>query len=71
MEESNISKCRDCGGLEVRKEDGYFPGSKNKRFVNAEGLLWNGRKCPKCQKLHSKSNIKTRRAKSKEANAES
>ncbi len=65
MEESDISKCRGCEKLEVRKQDGFFPDGRNKRFVNAEGEQWNGRKCPGCQKLKSKVNIKQKRADAK------
>lgn len=65
MEESDISKCRECGKLEVRKQDGYFPDGKNKRFVNGAGQQWNGRKCPGCQQSNSKLNIKQKRADAK------
>lgn len=65
MEESDISKCRKCGKLEVRKQDGYFPDGRNKKFVNAEGAQWNGRKCPGCQQSNSKDHIKQKRADAK------
>lgn len=65
MEESDISKCRGCEKLEVRKQDGYFPDGRNKRFVNAEGKLWSGRKCPGCQQRSSRETIKQKRADAK------
>lgn len=61
MEEIDVSQCRKCGKLEVRRQDGYFPDGRNKRFVNAEGDQWNGRKCPGCQKDKSKEHIKQKR----------
>ena len=62
MEEENISKCRKCGKLEVRRQDGYFPDGKNRRFVDANNKLWSGRKCPGCQVVDSKVHIKQKRA---------
>lgn len=62
--EIDISKCSGCGKLEVRKHSGSFDG-KNKRFVDLEGKLWNGRKCPVCHKNKVKTQTKERRAESK------
>ena len=68
-EEKDISKCSKCGRLEVRRFVGYFPGSgKNKKYVDGEDLIWNGRKCPTCQKSTSKVNIKQKRADAKAGN---
>lgn len=66
-EESDISTCRKCGGLEVRKQDGYFPDGRNKRFVNAEGKQWSGRACPDCVCKRVKESIKEKRQKVKNA----
>lgn len=65
MEESDISKCRKCGGLEVRKADGHFPDGKNRKFVDLDGGQWNGRMCPKCVRLKAKAHIKEKRANAK------
>lgn len=67
MDEENVSKCKGCGKLEVRKQDGFFPDGKNKRYVGVGGQLWNGRLCPRCVQIKSKTNIKEKRQKEKNA----
>lgn len=67
MEEVNISQCRKCGKLEVRKQDGYFPDGRNKRFVNAEEKQWSGRSCPDCVIKRVRNQIKEKRQKVKNA----
>ncbi len=48
-----------CGELKIRVEDGYFGTSKNKRYVDENGKLWNGRKCcPQCHKNKVKNSMK-------------
>ncbi len=60
--EIDVSKCTGpCGKLKVRKQSGTFDG-KNKRFVDLEGNLWNGRKCPDCHRGAVKTQTKERRA---------
>lgn len=67
MEEQvdDLSTCRKCGKIKLRRQDGYFPDGRNKRFVNDDGEQWNGRKCPDCQKSNSKTHIKQKRADAK------
>ncbi len=67
MDEENLSKCKACGKLEVRKQDGFFPDGKNKRYLDGDHLLWNGRTCGKCVQLRSKTYIKEKRQKEKNA----
>ncbi len=63
--ESDLSTCRgSCEKLKVRKHDGSFDG-KNKRFVDADGKLWNGRICPDCHKDKVKTRLKLKRADAK------
>lgn len=61
----DISTCRKCGGLEVRKQEGYFPDGRNKRFVDAKGCQWSGRSCPTCVRKRVKDTIKKKRADAK------
>ena len=68
MEDVDISKCRKCEGLVVRKQDGYFPDGKNKRFVDANGKQWSGRTCPDCHGKRAKETIKQKRADAKAGN---
>jgi hypothetical protein len=65
MEESDISKCKICGRLEVRRFIGYFPDGKNKKFVGADDAQWNGRRCPSCVRNEVKTHIKQKRADAK------
>lgn len=65
MEETDISTCRKCGKIEVRRQDGYFPDGRNKRFVNAEGAQWSGRACPDCVRKRVKESVKQKRADAK------
>ena len=63
--DSDLSKCRVCGRIEVRKHDGFFPDGKNKRFTDADGKQWSGRKCPACVRNDAKCHIKEKRANAK------
>ena len=65
MEEIDVSQCRKCGKLEIRRQDGYFPDGKNKRFVNNEGRQWSGRSCPGCVRSRVRNQIKQKRAECK------
>lgn len=67
MDEDILSKCKACGKLEVRKQDGYFPDGKNKRYIDGDKLLWNGRTCGKCVQRKSRTYIKEKRQKDKDA----
>jgi hypothetical protein len=56
-EESDISTCRLCEKIKVRKFIGKFD-DKNKKYVDDSGRLWNGRTCPQCQVDRSRNNMK-------------
>lgn len=67
MEENDVdlSTCRKCEKIEVRKHDGFYPDGRNKRFVDGTGRLWCGRICANCQRDKVKIQIKEKRAKVK------
>lgn len=65
MEDKELSQCRKCGKLEVRKQDGFYPDGRNKRFIDSNNRLWSGRTCGNCQKDRVKIQIKEKRAKVK------
>lgn len=46
-EESNKRICKICQVLQDRITAGKF-NHKDKKFVDANGKLWNGSVCPKC-----------------------
>lgn len=56
-EETDISTCRVCDKLLVRKFVGKFD-DKNKKYVDEGGRLWNGRTCPRCHADRSRNNMK-------------
>ena len=68
MKENDISKCRKCEKIVPRNFVGYYPGGKNKKYVNSEGKLWTGRICPDCVKSKNKVSIKERRENAKSRN---
>lgn len=65
-EESDFSICRKCGGRKLRKFVGYFD-EKNKKYVDEQGRLWNGRKCGSCAQNMSKLSMRAKRKLEKDA----
>jgi hypothetical protein len=61
MIESNKTICKKCQQMKTRTEDGKYPNSKNKRYIDDQGKLWNGKTCPDCQKNKTKENMKQMR----------
>lgn len=54
------SICHQCHTLKVRIQDGYYGTSKNKKYIDENGKLWNGRKCcPDCHKTRAKDVMRT------------
>jgi hypothetical protein len=62
--ESDLSSCRLCEKIKVRKLIGKFD-DKNKKYIDETGKLWNGRKCPQCQVDRARNNMKKLRANGK------
>lgn len=58
MEESNKTFCKKCKQLRTRIEDGFYPSSRNKRYKDEEGKLWNGRVAPCCHGKQVKENMR-------------
>lgn len=52
--------CKHCGETKSRVHLGFYPNSQ-KRFVDEQGNLWVGRKCPACVVLHSKLRMRSLR----------
>lgn len=61
-EELNLSKCSKCQEVKTRKQNGYYPDGRNKRWENEDGECWIGRRCPSCVKSHMKSRMSKLRA---------
>ena len=62
-----VVTCRGCAGQKVRKPAGLFSNGKDRRWVDQTGKLWNGRKCPDCNRQRAKVTMKkVRRAKANE-----
>jgi hypothetical protein len=69
MEDIDVCQCRKCGKLEVRRQDGFFPDGRNKKFVNSVSEQWSGRSCPECVRKRVKEQVKLKRAEKKNADA--
>lgn len=61
--EENLSKCSVCGEIKKRIQNGYYPDNKNKKWVDENGDLFVGRKCPSCVKSQMKLRMKKFRSK--------
>lgn len=59
--ESNIRMCKVCSQPKQRILDGKYPDGKNKKYVDENGLKWNGSCCPNCQKAKAKESMKSLR----------
>lgn len=57
--------CKICKEEKTRIRDGMFPNGKDPRFIDKNGIQWNGRECPDCHKSKNKVRIKNRRHKIK------
>lgn len=61
--ESNLSKCSNCGEIKERIQAGKYPDGRNKKWVNKDGELWVGRRCADCVKNNMKERMRKTRAK--------
>jgi hypothetical protein len=59
--ETNMRHCKKCGELRQRIDTGYFPDSRNKRYVDEHGKTWSGHTCPTCFKDKMKHGMKKMR----------
>ena len=59
-EEKNLTKCKICGTLKMRIQDGKY-NERNKRWVDEAGKQWNGHKCPTCVVEISRDNMRKKR----------
>lgn len=60
--EINKSICKICNKVKDRIEAGKF-NSKDKKWVDEEGKVWNGRVCNFCTKERVKNHMKNKRTK--------
>lgn len=61
MIESNLCHCKKCSLLKTRIEDGKYPNSKNKRYIDENGKLWSGKTCSQCVVNKARENMKNLR----------
>lgn len=64
MEEVNSTTCRGCWQIKPRACVGKFV-SKNKKFQDEKGELWNGLICPECHRANQKRLQSERRSRRK------
>jgi hypothetical protein len=55
--------CKVCNELKTRIQFGTFTDKKDKRWVDGDGKMWNGRMCPQCQVIKAAENMKKLRGK--------
>jgi len=55
-EESDLSTCRLCEQIKLRKLIGKFD-DRNKKYVDEHGKLWCGRICPSCHRDRARGNM--------------
>ena len=60
--ESNKRMCKNCSVLKDRISAGKFPNGRDKKWLDEDGLLWNGAVCGKCNKERAKQIMKKVRA---------
>jgi len=59
MEEINLKLCKVCGLLKKRILAGKW--GKDKKWIDEEGKLWNGKQCPTCNQARAKDSMKRMR----------
>ena len=64
--ESDLSTCRLCEKIKLRRYVGKYPNGRDKMYLDEDGLQWNGRKCGACQKDKSKVNMRRLRRNEKD-----
>lgn len=57
-EESNLTTCRLCQKIKLRRVVGKYPDGKNKKYADESGALWNGLVCPQCQQDRARNNMR-------------
>jgi hypothetical protein len=60
MSEQNMTECRICKQLKLRIQDGKY-NTKDKRWKDSTGGLWNGHYCPDCNRERIKSKMRLKR----------
>ena len=58
-----LAVCKKCNQQKVRNPAGKFHNGRDKKFVDAEGKLWNGKTCSACQALKMKNHQRVKRSK--------
>lgn len=50
--------CKICNTVKLAFFDGYFGDGKSKRWIDEDGLLFNGKICPICQVHKTRENMR-------------
>ncbi len=59
--EFDSRKCKICGYLKLRVAAEAYPNGKDKKFVDENKRLWNGKVCPSCNGLRLKDVMQKKR----------
>jgi len=63
MSEVNKRICKGCKLIKDRISDGTFKNTKNRKWRDESGGLWNGSVCSVCNTNRLKDHMKSKRAK--------
>jgi uncharacterized protein with PIN domain len=55
--DNNRRKCKNCNSIVTRISNGKFD-ERQKKFTDENGVLWNGKICPKCNQIRLKQHMK-------------
>ena len=61
-----LARCKKCGLLKPRKQDEvkpFFGDGKTRRYLDGDGKMWGGLRCPSCQVIKAKQNMQRLRNK--------
>lgn len=61
MTEMNLKQCKRCALLKIRIQDETFDGY-NKRWIDENGTLWNGKVCPECHRQATREHAARKKA---------
>lgn len=64
--ETNQVICTVCLQLKTKTEAGLYPLGKTKKYVDENGIQWNGKTCPGCNKDRAKKTMRAGRLGPKE-----
>lgn len=63
-DEQYLAVCKICQEEKLRKPDGVFGNGKDRRWIDENQKIWNGRRCGDCQAKKMRNHQQVKRKKS-------